>query len=120
MADIMGTGGLAWYQWNRHGTCSGLPPQDYFALARAAYDAVVRPEVFRVLERDVTLPARIVEEAFLRDNPDLSADGVTITCRDGYVQEARICLTRDLAPRDCGADVVRDCTLESAVFETIR
>jgi len=120
MADIMGTGGLAWYQWNRHGTCSGLPPQDYFALARAAYDAVVRPEVFRVLERDVTLPARIVEEAFLRDNPDLSADGVTITCRDGYVQEARICLTRDLAPRDCGADVVRDCTLESAVFEAIR
>ena len=36
MADIMGSGGLAWYQWKKHGRCSGLPARGYYALARAA------------------------------------------------------------------------------------
>ena len=119
MADIMGTSGLAWYQWNKHGACSGLPPEDYFALARLAYEGVVRPDVFRKLDRAVTLPASVVEEAFLEANPTLEPDGITITCRDGMIQEARICLTRDLEPRSCGSDVVRDCTMRDALFEPI-
>ena len=119
MADIMGTSGLAWYQWNKHGSCSGLSPTDYYALSRLAYERIARPEVFRRLERAVTLPASVVEEAFLEANPALAPDGITITCRDGMIQEARICLTRDLEPRDCGADVIRDCRMRDALFEPI-
>ncbi|KQI67789.1 ribonuclease T [Loktanella sp. 3ANDIMAR09] len=119
MVDIMGTSGLAWYQWNKHGSCSGLTSQAYFDLARRAYDSVAIPQAFRKLNRDVTLPASLIEEAFIDKNPELSPDGVTVTCRDGAIQEARICLTRDLEPRDCGADVVRDCTLQSAAFGAI-
>ena len=37
MADIMGDAGLAWYQWKKHGRCSGLSPRDYFDRARLAY-----------------------------------------------------------------------------------
>jgi len=51
MADIMGTGGLAWHQWNKHGRCSGLSSDDYYALSREAYGRVARPEVFRKLRR---------------------------------------------------------------------
>ena len=36
MADVMGTSGLAWHQWNKHGVCSGLTASDYYALAREA------------------------------------------------------------------------------------
>ena len=120
MADIMGSGGSAWHQWKKHGTCAGLWSRAYFETAREAYGAVRRPEEFRQLEDEVTLPASLVEEAFLRDNPDLSADGLTVTCRDGMVQEVRICLTRDLEPRDCGADVIRDCSLDDALMLPIR
>jgi ribonuclease T2 len=120
MADIMGTSGLAWYQWNKHGACSGLPPEDYFALARDAYGRVVRPGVFERLREAVALPAAVVEEAFLRENAGLDRDEITITCRSGMIQEARICLTPDLEFRRCGADVVRDCTLEDALFEPMR
>jgi len=42
-----------------------------------------------------------------------------ITCKDTRIQEARICLTKDLEPRRCGADVIRDCTLDRALFEAI-
>lgn len=120
MADIMGTSGLAWHQWNKHGVCSGLDSEDYFALSRLAYAKVQRPAVLRRLTSAVTLPASLIEEAFIRDNPALIPDAITITCRQGYIQEARICLTRDLEFRSCGADVIRDCTLQDAVFEPMR
>ena len=66
------------------------------------------------------LPASVVEEAFLKANPTLTADSLTITCRDGFIQEARVCLSRDLEPVPCGRDVIKDCTLPNAVFEPVR
>lgn len=120
MADIMGTSGLAWYQWQKHGRCAGLSVQDYFTLARRAYETVNRPAVFRKLDRPVTLPAALIEEAFLQANPDWQADMVTITCKSGHIQEARLCLTKELEPRICGADVIRDCSMNNALFEPIR
>ncbi len=120
MADIMGTSGSAWHQWNKHGSCSGLSPDDYYALARLAYERITRPAVLRDLNRSVTLPASLIEEAFMRDNDGLDADEITITCRSNRIQEARICLTRDLDLRDCGSDVIRDCTLDSALFDPVR
>lgn len=120
MADIMGSGGSAWYQWKKHGRCTGLDPADYFALARLAYDAVVRPPVLRKLDRSVTLPASLIEEAFLTSNPGWTPDMLTITCKTGRIQEARLCLTRDLQPRVCGTDVVRDCTMQNALLDPIR
>jgi ribonuclease T2 len=120
MADIMGTSGLAWYQWKKHGRCAGLPPEDYFALARDAYGRVNLPDVFMRLDRSVRLPASVVEEAFLEANPGWEADTVTITCRSDRIQEARVCLTKDLEPRTCGADVVRDCRMQDALFDPVR
>jgi len=120
MADIMGTGGLAWHQWKKHGSCSGLDSKDYFALSREAYERVIRPAVFRKLDRAVTLPASVVEEAFLKANPKLTAGGITITCKSGHIQEARICLSRDLDFIPCGPDVRRDCTLDDALFTPVR
>ncbi len=119
MADIMASGGLAWHQWKKHGRCSGLSSHDYFAKSRRAYDAVVRPPVLRKLNRAVKLPAAVIEEAFLQSNPDWSADMLTITCKKGRIQEARLCLTKDLEPRKCGADVVRDCKMKNALFDPI-
>ncbi|CUH38299.1 Ribonuclease I precursor [Jannaschia seosinensis] len=120
MAGIMGSSGLALHQWRKHGTCSGMNAHGYFATSRAAYDSVVRPDVLRGLERAVTLPAEVVEAAFLEANPTMEADGVTVTCRAGRIQEVRICLTRDLEPRTCGADVVRDCTQGDALLAPMR
>lgn len=120
IADIMGTPGLAWHQWNKHGVCSGLSATDYYALSRQAYGSVVRPQVFRELDRPVKLPASVVEEAFLKANPQLEPDMITITCRDGRIQEARICLSKSLEPVPCGRDVVRDCQLDDALFAPIR
>jgi ribonuclease T2 len=36
------------------------------------------------------------------------------------IQEARICLTKDLTLRRCGDDVIRDCRMKDAVMEAVR
>lgn len=119
MVDIMGSSGLAWHQWDKHGSCSGLGPQAYYDLSRDAYESVTIPAVFSQLPRAVDLPADIVEEAFLRENDWLEPDGITVTCDDGFIQEVRICLTRDLDPRACAPDTRRDCQLDDARMEPI-
>jgi ribonuclease T2 len=120
MADIMGGAGLAFYQWKKHGRCSGLSAADYFATARQAYEGVTIPPVFAQMSKTLKVPASVIEGAFLESNPGLARDQVTVTCKDGYIQEVRLCLTKDLEPRRCGADVIRDCRLPDAVLEAVR
>ena len=120
MADLMGGSGLAWYQWKKHGRCAGLPARDYYATMRRAYGSVTIPPLFARIDRDLTLDASVIEAAFLESNPQLSADQVTVTCDAGLVQEVRLCLTKDLTPRRCGSDAIRDCSLPDAVLEAVR
>ncbi len=103
MADIMGSGGLAWYQWKKHGRCAGLSAQEYFSRARRVYRALdlPRPQGGRATPQEV-------EAAVLAANPALGPDGVIVTCRGGRIEEVRICLTPELAPRACAPDVLAD------------
>lgn len=120
MMDIMGSSGLAWHQWKKHGSCSGLSAESYYHLARRAYGQVNRPQIFRKLKNPIKLPAKVVEQAFMEANPKLLQNQITITCNSGHIQEARLCLTRDLKPRKCGVDVIRDCTHPRAIMTPVR
>ena len=120
MADIMGSAGPAFYQWKKHGRCSGLTASDYFQTSRTAYDSITLPQVFEHITRDLTLPASVVEDAFIEANPALPRDAITITCKADMIAEARICLDKSLTPRRCGDDVIRDCRLQDAGLEAVR
>ena len=120
MADLFGGAGAAFYQWKKHGRCAGLSAQDYFATARRAFESIAISEVFPQIDRDLRVPAEVIEGAFLEANPGLKRDQVTVTCREGRIQEVRICLTKALEPRRCGADVIRDCRMQDALLEAVR
>ncbi|MGP6087449.1 ribonuclease T2 family protein [Antarctobacter jejuensis] len=120
MSDIMGSGGLAWHQWKKHGVCTGLSASAYYELSRRAYGSITRPALLRKLDKAVKLPASLIEEAFIKENPGLEPDMITITCLNGHIQEARICLSKDLEPVPCGKDVIRDCRMKDALFEPLR
>ncbi len=120
MADIMGSGGLAWYQWQKHGRCSGLSAAGYYDSMRQAFDNVALPDYFVDLPKDISIPPALIEEAFIEANPGMTRDGITVTCRGGDLQEVRICLTRDLQPRDCAPDARRDCSRDAVIMEKVR
>lgn len=120
MQDIMGSGGLAWYQWQKHGRCTGLSARDYYDSIRTAAASVTIPAVFDALPRDVNVPPAVIEDAFIEANPDLGRDAITVTCRGEALQEVRICMTRDLEVRDCAPDVRRDCSRPDLLMEKVR
>jgi ribonuclease T2 len=120
MADVFGGAGAAFYQWKKHGRCAGLSARDYYALARKAFESIRISDVFPRINKNLKVPAEVIEGAFLESNPGLRRDQITVTCRAGMIQEVRLCLTKDLKPRRCGADTLRDCTLKDAVLEAVR
>jgi ribonuclease T2 len=120
VAEVFGGAGAAFYQWKKHGRCSGLPAADYYALARRVKAGLRTPPVLTEVKRPLTVPAEVIEGAFLEANPQLSRDMVTVTCSDELIAEVRVCLTRELQPRRCGDDVIRDCRLTDAVLLPVR
>lgn len=120
LSGFMGSAGLAWHQWKKHGRCSGLSAPEYFATTERALHSVALPEIFDRLTQPTKMPALVIEEAFLEVNPDWRREMVTVTCKSRAVQELRLCLTKDLEPRRCGADVIRDCTLQDATVAPLR
>jgi ribonuclease T2 len=101
MEDIMPSHSLVFHEWRKHGTCSGLAPEDYFDLTRRAYEKIVIPGAFRTLDKRGKAAPETVERAFRLANPGLSEDGIAVTCDRGELEEVRICLTRDLDFRSC-------------------
>lgn len=120
MADIMGSGGSAWHQWKKHGRCTGLPADKFYELTRRANDLVTRPQILRDVTKPLKIAPKVIEAAFLKDNPDIGPDGITITCKSRRIQEARICLTRDLQFRTCALDTRRDCNMSGADFPPMK
>jgi ribonuclease T2 len=109
MADVMGSGGLAWHAWRKHGRCADMDPADYFALTRRALAAIRIPDALARLRRDVRIDPEVIEAAFLEANADLEEQGIVTRCRDGRFYELRLCLGRDLSPQRCAGEAARDC-----------
>lgn len=120
VADVFGGAGAAFYQWKKHGRCSGLSARDFYAKARRVREGIHIPAVFARVNKRLQVPASVIEGAFLEANPGLAPDMVTVTCRDGMIEEVRLCLTPDLAPRPCAADSRNDCRLQDAVLLPLR
>lgn len=96
MLDIMPSRSLVAYQWRKHGTCSGLSPQEYFTTVRRAFARVTIPGGLVAPASDIEVRPEVLREAFRRANPDLGEDAIYVRCRGGQLDEVRICMTTGL------------------------
>lgn len=99
--------GLIQHQWRKHGTCSGLSANAYVEAGLKAFEKIQKPDLPPPGARSMSPKA--IERAFLALNPGFPPDGVTVTCRNGRLQEVRLCLTKGLEPRPCAGRTARDC-----------
>lgn len=109
MLDIMPSAGLIGHEWRMHGSCSGLSQADYFGLVRKARNKLEIPQRFEGLGQEQQIAAPVVEAAFMKANPGLPEDGVSVSCEGKLLREVRICMTRDLQFRACGEVERRAC-----------
>jgi len=114
--DIMPSADLIRHEWQRHGTCSGLPADAYFEHARQAFQRVAIPDRYKDPETAFQVSAADVRKAFQTANAILPSDGLAVLCSGHFFTELRLCLAKDdLAARSRGGKVRDSCDGEVTV-----
>jgi ribonuclease T2 len=105
MLDIIPSKKLIFHTYRKHGTCSGLGVDRYFALSRELFEKVKIPPRFIDLDDDrLTIsPGDLIQE-FLSANPGLRPDMIAVQCggTGNRLREVRICFDKAGAYRACG------------------
>jgi len=120
MLDVMPAPRLIFHEWDRHGTCSGLPPRAYFDTVRKARAVVKIPSEYIDLKAPLTVSPAEVEQAFVGANPGLPASAIAVGCDKERLREIRICMSKELGFRDCGGAEQRSCKREKIVMPPLR
>ncbi len=107
MTDIMPDAGLVVHEWKTHGTCSGLDADAYFKQVRQAYGTVKIPEQVAAPRRGFSIAPDDLKEDFLRANPRLKAEDMTVSCGNNWLTGVSFCMDKQLQPRAC--EGLRDC-----------
>jgi ribonuclease T2 len=100
--------GLDRHEWWKHGTCSTLKPDDYFAIAIALLRQVERGSLARLIADSggKTVERNKVLAAFEQDFGAQSARALALDCEAGALQEIRIRLKRETLPQGLTAETL--------------
>ena len=120
MLDVMPAPRLIFREWDRHGTCSGLPARAYFETVRKARAVVKIPAEYIDLKAPLTVTPAEVEQAFVNANPGLSASSIVVGCDRERLREIRICMSKELAFRGCEGVERRTCRRDKIVMPPMR
>ena len=108
MLDIMPSERLVFHQYRKHGVCSGLGVDGYFALSRAIFNKVNIPTQFRdVTDAGLTVPTEGLIKQFLYANPGLKREHIVVQCESPgpRLKEVRICFNKQGEFRPCGPGI---------------
>ncbi|WP_083213767.1 MULTISPECIES: ribonuclease T(2) [unclassified Ensifer] len=111
--DLIPSMGLIGHQWRKHGTCSGLSQEDYFAVTRAAWNRLRLPAELSPSRQQTDLAVAGIEDAFTVKNPGMTKESVAVTCEGNRLEEIRICFDKSLNFRSCPAVDRQSCRKHS-------
>jgi ribonuclease T2 len=121
MLDIMPSKKLIIHEYQKHGTCSGLPPERYFDVARKLYTGIKIPERYQRPQETLQVSPGDLVNDFVKANPDLQPEMIAISC-DRRLRELRICFSRDLKPQACGGNEAgrKLCSSDRVIMPPVR
>ena len=100
MMPIMPGRSLIQHEWSKHGTCSGLSTQDYFAAIEELYNGLQVPEDFKRPSQDVRARPPDIEQKFSNSN-HAPQDAFRVSCPQNEFSAVEICLTKGLKYQAC-------------------
>ena len=88
--------GLARYEWRKHGTCTGLSPEAFFASVKRARDSIAIPDALKAPHDSLDMAPLDIARAFISANPGLRPEAMAVGCTENELQDVRLCLSKDL------------------------
>lgn len=105
--------GLRQYQWKKHGRCSGLAPEAYFAMIDREFMELKWPDLVKPRGRDNIVEREAVLREIRRLNPGFPERGIVLRCekkgRPPLLSEIRFCLDASGRPAECVANYKPNC-----------
>ena len=112
--DITPDLSLLGHEWTKHGTCTTLPPDEFFAAEHMAFHSLTIPDFFKTLDHEVLLKPAEILGMFAKANPSFPEGSIVLSCGNNRLTAIEACLAKDdLKPiacqglRGCRAQVVR-------------
>ena len=109
--ELMPARKLIYHEWSAHGSCSGLDPSAFFATVRRAYTSLSVPALLSAVNQPLQQAPAAIADAFTSANPQLPPQSLVVTCSGQSLprlREVHVCFDRDLQPRACAADALRE------------
>jgi ribonuclease T2 len=120
MLDLMPSPQLIFHEWDRHGTCSGLSARAYFDNIRRARATVKIPEQYLALQDPLTVTPTEVEDAFVKVNPGMTRESISVACDAKRLNEIRICMSKKYKFQECPDVAQRSCRRDKLVMPPVR
>ena len=104
MLDIMPAKKLIIHEYKKHGTCSGLDPEGYFALSRKLFTAIKLPENYQSPTEPQFISPQDLMNDFMASNPAIKPEMIAVGCGGpgNRLKDVHICVSRDGQPTACG------------------
>lgn len=95
------------HAWEKHGTCTGLTPEQYLALSKRLKDAVIIPDAYHAPEQPFRTTTAQLKQTFHAANPAQIETSLAVYCSDSgrFLQELFVCFSRDGNPLACSAEI---------------
>jgi ribonuclease T2 len=95
------------HEWEKHGTCSGLTPEQYLALSKRLKDSVAIPALYRAPEKPVRVTSTQLKQDFVASNSSLSESSLAAYCSGSgrFLQELYVCFSVDGKPQACSKEI---------------
>jgi len=121
MLDIMPSTLLVGHEWYKHGTCTGMGPEDYYGMARKAFNSVVIPKAWYEQRTGRKETPEAMRQELIMANPSIPESAVVISCDGDELSEVRVCLNKGLRPCPCSSQVAKQmCSKGSITIKPLR
>jgi ribonuclease T2 len=97
------------HEWEKHGTCSGLSPQQFLSLSKRLKESVVIPSAFKTLESPIRTTTNKLIKEFTNVNPSYSVASIAVICSGSgrYLKEVYVCFSKEGQPITCSSEVLK-------------
>lgn len=95
------------HEWGKHGTCSGLAPEQYLSLSKQLKESIAIPASYRAPEKPVRVTTAQLKQDLVAANPTLSESSLAVYCSGSgrFLQEVYVCFSPNGKPTACSKEI---------------